>query len=223
MSILPIPCENGEMTQSHSRPQSLSAFRGFIQGKTRITLAWIFALVLGFSAREYPTLPGIFLCLAGATLRFWASGYLRKDSRPAVGGPYAFVRNPLYLGTYLMAIGTAWAVQNWILLGVGVILFAVIYHYIILDEEIKLKKIFKKPYTQYCKVVPRLFPRVWPRARPPFFPASSKELRKVNPDLSHHRFSYALALKNRAYEAYASFFGLIFFVAAVAWLWKHFS
>src|SRR6476661_4738649 len=84
-----------------------SWYRGFIQGKTRIVLAWIFVVVLGLSAKEYPTWPGIVLCFVGASLRYWASGYLRKDSRPAVGGPYAYVRNPLYLGTYLMALGTA--------------------------------------------------------------------------------------------------------------------
>src|SRR4051812_1068282 len=98
--------------------QKLNWYRGFIQGKTRITLAWGFAILLGLLAREYPTWPGIVLCFFGASLRFWASGYLRKDTRPAVGGPYAFFRNPLYLGTYLMAVGTAWSTENWALLGI---------------------------------------------------------------------------------------------------------
>src|SRR3954467_2732139 len=110
-----------------------SWYRGIIRGKTRIALAWIFAAILVFSARSYPSLPGIAVCFAGATIRYWASGYLRKDSRPAVGGPYAFVRNPLYLGTWLMAIGAALAVESWWLLGLMTVLFAVIYHFIILD------------------------------------------------------------------------------------------
>ena len=87
-------------------------FRGFVQGKTRIAMAWGFAIALGLSARQYPTWPGIVLCFLGATVRFWASGYLRKDSRPAVGGPYAWIRNPLYFGTYLMAVGTSWAIER---------------------------------------------------------------------------------------------------------------
>lgn len=196
--------------------QDLSWYRGFIQGKTRITLAWAFAIVLGFSAREYPTWPGILVCFIGAALRFWASGYLRKDSRPAVGGPYAFFRNPLYLGTYLMALGVAWAIENWILLGIATVLFAAIYHYIILDEEVKLKRIFKEPYLEYCKAVPRFFPRIWL----PFFPASKNQLLKVNPEISHHGFSWSLAMKNKAYEAFASFIGLIGFVTLVAYFWK---
>jgi protein-S-isoprenylcysteine O-methyltransferase Ste14 len=83
-------------------------FRALVRGRTRVALAWIFAALLIFAARTYPSWPGILLCFIGATVRFWASGYLRKDTRPAVGGPYAFVRNPLYLGTYLMAWEQLW-------------------------------------------------------------------------------------------------------------------
>jgi protein-S-isoprenylcysteine O-methyltransferase Ste14 len=194
---------------SHAGP---SWFRGFVQGKTRIVLAWIFAAFLVFSARNYPTWPGIWLCFFGATLRFWASGYLRKDSRPAVGGPYGFVRNPLYLGTYLMAVGTAWATENYILLGTITVLFAVIYHYIILDEETKLRTIFGEPYLQYLAAVPRFFPR--------FLPAPRAVKTSINPEPSHQVYSLPLAMKNKAYEAYASFAGLIGFVALVAYGWK---
>jgi len=195
----------------------LSWFRGFVQGKTRITFAWIFAILLGFSAREYPTWPGIVLCLVGATLRFWASGYLRKDTRPAVGGPYSFVRNPLYLGTYLMALGTALAIENWPLLAAATVLFAIIYHFIILDEETKLQRLFQGAYRDYCENVPRFFPRFWP----PFFPASREALSRINPEQNHHQFSYSLAMKNKACEAYLSFLGLIGGVGLVAFLWKH--
>lgn len=189
-------------------------FRGFIQGKTRIALAWAFAIALGLSAREYPKWHGIAVCFIGASLRFWASGYLRKDTRPAVGGPYALVRNPLYLGTYLMAVGTALAIESWWLLAFVSVFFAVIYHYIILDEETKLQRIFGEPYLKYCATVPRFFPRLWP--------ASSEALTAVNPETSHHAYSHELGMKNKAYEAYASFVGLIGLVTLVAYLWKQF-
>ncbi len=205
-------------TANHNLNGGLSWYRGFIQGKTRKSFAWVFAGVVGFSAREYPILPGVVLCFLGASLRYWASGYLRKDSRPAVGGPYAYVRNPLYLGTYIMALGIALAIQNWILLGIGTVLFAAVYHYIILDEEIKFRKLFKDSYVEYCKNVPRFFPKLWP----PFAPANSKTLKKINPELSHHRFSQSLAHKNKAYEAYLTFVGLIALVSAIAYFWKNF-
>ena len=189
-----------------------SWFRGFVQGKTRIVLAWIFAALLILCARDYPTLPGIIVCFVGATIRFWASGYLRKDSRPAIGGPYAFARNPLYLGTYLMALGTALAIQNAWLLGSITILFAIIYHYIILDEETKLSRIFGSPYETYKKSVPRFFPRLWP--------ASRVALEQVNPEPSHRKYDWGLSHKNKAYEAYVTFAVLIGFVAGIAYLWQ---
>ncbi|MGK5084052.1 isoprenylcysteine carboxylmethyltransferase family protein [Bdellovibrionota bacterium FG-1] len=195
-------------------------YRGFIQGKTRIALAWLFAIGLGFFARNYPQWPGIIVCFLGATIRFWASGYLRKDSRPAVGGPYAWVRNPLYLGTYLMALGTALAIEAWWLLGAASILFAAIYHYIILDEETKLRRIFGEPYEQYCRVVPRFFPRPWRVTQRTAMRESQKALTEVNPETAHHHYDWPLSMKNKAYEAFASFAGLIGFVAIAAWAWQ---
>jgi protein-S-isoprenylcysteine O-methyltransferase Ste14 len=187
-----------------------SWYRGFIQGKTRIVMAWVFAGLLGVAARDYPQWPGIVLCFLGASLRFWASGYLRKDSRPATGGPYAHVRNPLYLGTYIMAIGTAVSVVEWRLVATVTVLFAAVYHFIILDEEIKLVKIFGEPYRAYCKLVPRFFPRP--------LPASQTALTAVNPDVAEHRFSYSIATKNKAWEAYWSFLGLMAFVSLMAFI-----
>jgi hypothetical protein len=177
-------------------------FRGVIQGKTRIVLAWIFAILLILSARTPPAWPGVALCFVGATLRYWGSGYLRKDTRPAVGGPYAFVRNPLYLGTYLMALGTAAAAGSYWLFGVLSVVFAMIYHFIILDEETKLEKIFGEPYREYCARVSRFFPN-------PFKHASRGELLEINPEVAHLRFSHELAHQNKAYEAYVTFAALI--------------
>lgn len=193
--------------------QKLGWYRGFIQGKTRIVMAWVFAILLGLFARDYPKWHGIAVCFTGASLRYWASGYLRKDTRPAVGGPYALVRNPLYLGTYLMAIGTALSIEAWWTLLAMSIFFGAVYHYIILDEETKLQRIFGEPYSKYCQTVPRFIPRLWPA------PAASLEA--VNPEKSHWVFSSELATKNKAYEAYVSFIGLIGYVAALAYAWQN--
>lgn len=201
-----------DASQEPSSSEPASWIRGFIQGKTRIVLAWAFALLVGYFAREYPVWPGILVCFIGATLRFWASGYLRKDSRPAVGGPYAHTRNPLYLGTWLMAIGVAWAIQTYLLMLAVSILYAALYHYIILDEETKLRRIFGEPYLKYIAAVPRFFFRPWPAPR-----ATRLE---INPDPAHLRYDWQLSMKNKAYEAYASFAGLIGFVTLAAWIWK---
>lgn len=202
-------------TSSISYPpsQETSGYRGFIQGKTRVALAWVFAILLGLSARDYPKWHGIVLCFLGATLRFWASGYLRKDSRPAIGGPYAWVRNPLYLGTYLMALGTALAIEAWWLLASITVIFAAVYHYIILDEETKLIRIFGDPYVKYLQTVPRFFPKPWP--------ASRDSLREVNSDANHRSYCWKMSMKNKAYESYLTFAGIIGFVGAVAYFWQN--
>ncbi len=190
----------------------LNLFQGWIQGKTRILFAWFFVIGLGFFVPSMPwakAWPGVFLCFLGASLRYWASGYLRKDKRLAVGGPYAFSRNPLYLGTYLMAVGSVWMINHWLLLSFLSIFFAGIYHFIILAEEKKLQRIFHKTYTQYCQLVPRFFPSI----QCLFFPVRKKMLYQVNPESSHHHFSFDLAMKNKAYEAYAAFFGIL------GWVW----
>jgi len=191
-------------------------YRGFIQGKTRITFAWIFALLIGFLAQESPSFPGIFLCFLGASLRYWASGFLRKDNQLSVGGPYAHTRNPLYLGTYLMALGALLAIQAWIILAVLTVVFALIYHFIILDEETKLQKMFGTPYDQYCSLVNRFFPS--------FLPASREARLELNPHPDHLNFSHEIAWnKNKAYEAYLSFIGIIAYIYIASFIWSFFS
>jgi hypothetical protein len=183
--------------------------RSALRGRTRIGIAWIFAIILAVSTTQAPTLPGIILCFLGAALRIWAGGYLRKDSRPAVGGPYRFTRNPLYLGTYLMALGLALAIEAYVLLLVMSVVFAFLYHFIILDEEIKLEELFGEPYNQYKKLVPRFFPGTG-------FLKHANQL-MINPDADAAGFSTPLALKNKALDAIASFIGLIGAVSLIAY------
>ncbi len=111
-----------------------------------------------------------------------------------------------------MALGVAWAIEAWGLLAGCTVFFAILYYYIIIDEETKLRVIFGAPYLRYCELVPRFFPRPWP--------ASAQALTDVNPEPSHRKFSSELAKKNKAIEAYVSFAGLILFVALCAWVWN---
>lgn len=187
----------------------LTGYRAIIRGKTRILLAWFFVLVLGYFAQQYPCWPGILICFLGATLRFWASGYLEKDHHPAQEGPYAWVRNPLYLGTYLMAFGIVLSIQNLLLLVLSSLIFLAVYHYIILDEEEKLRVIFKDPYIEYCSRVPRFFPI--PMIKRPFTAVTKKS----------ESFSFQLAMKNKAFEAYYVFFGLLGWVILMAYCWQY--
>jgi len=173
----------------------------FFSGRRRFQLAWIFAVFLIFGAKQYPALPGILLCFFGATLRFIASGFLRKEAKLAVGGPYAFTRNPLYLGTFLMALGATLSVGAYALTAVMAVVFFLNYHYVIQHEEAKLPSYFGNSYLEYCNLVPRFLPR--------WVPPKKVELEKINPAPEVYRFSFELAQKNKAFEAYASFFAII--------------
>ena len=57
--------------------------------------------------RPWSLLAGLALGLVGEAIRIWASGHIEKTRVLATGGPYAHTRNPLYLGSTLMAAGIA--------------------------------------------------------------------------------------------------------------------
>ena len=108
----------------------------------RTAVAWSLALVL----------PGVWL-------RGYAAGYVKKNRELTQTGPYAHTRNPLYLGSMLIAAGFAVALLSWpvaLLLAVG---FAVIYVPVIASEERFLRAAFPG-FDDYCRRVPRLIPRL---------------------------------------------------------------
>ena len=184
----------------------MERYRGFIRGKTRIGLAWVGAIALVISARDYPTWPGVMICFLGATIRFWSSGYLIKDTELSRVGPYAYTRNPLYLGTFLMAVGTAVSIENLFLTAIIGALFMGVYHFIIMDEEEKLENKFGAAFEAYKREVPRF----WPSFSRLKAPSKSAE----------QPFSFSLALKNKAFEAYYSFAFLIGLVTLIAWIYQ---
>ena len=97
--------------------------------RLRVPLGYAaFALVV-FLARPSPLsmAVGIALAVLGESLRIWASGHIEKTERLATGGPYAYTRNPLYVGSALMAIGVAAASASVIVLAAVAVYFAVLY------------------------------------------------------------------------------------------------
>jgi len=184
--------------------------RSFFSGRRRFQLAWIFAILLVFSARQYPSTLGIALCFLGATLRFISSGFLRKEAKLAVGGPYSHTRNPLYLGTFIMALGAMVSVGAFWLTFVAGLVFFLNYHYVIAHEEQKLPDYFGASYLNYCTLVPRF----WPRLSAPM----RSELEQINSDPEGYAFSYPLAVQNKAFEAYVSFVALIAGMYLLVWV-----
>jgi len=101
------------------------------------------------------------LVLPGLWLRAYASGYVKKNRELTTTGPYAHTRNPLYLGSMLMAAGFAVALLSWPVALVLAIMFVVIYIPTIASEERFLRATFPE-FPDYCRRVPRLIPRLTP-------------------------------------------------------------
>ena len=127
------------------------------------------------------------LVLPGLALRAYASGYVKKNRELTVTGPYAYTRNPLYLGSMLIAAGFALALLSWLVAVALILGFAVIYVPVIASEERFLRAAFPG-FGEYCRRVPRLLPRLTP-ARTPGNQSGTG------------RFSLSLYLQHREYNA----------------------
>ncbi len=101
---------------------------------------------------------GTVLVIPGLVIRGLASGYVHKNEQLATGGPYAYTRNPLYLGSLVLAIGFAIAARSWWIGMVLCAMFFLIYLPVIRSEEQFLRRHFAH-YDAYAKHVPMLIPR----------------------------------------------------------------
>ena len=127
------------------------------------------------------------LTIPGVWLRAYASGYVKKNQELTQTGPYAHTRNPLYLGSVLIAAGFAVALLSWAVALALAVMFVVIYVPVIAGEERFLRSAFPD-FDDYCVRVPRLLPRLTP-AR---LPGSASQ---------SGAFSLSLYLRHREYNA----------------------
>lgn len=130
----------------------------------RVRLGYPLAIAVLFFARPNPRsiLYGALVGLVGLALRAWAAGYLHKQEVLTVTGPYAYTRNPLYLGSAVLALGVAIATRSWIsalLLGVYFIVF---YSVVMRKEENELRPRHITHFDRYAAAVPLFFPRLSP-------------------------------------------------------------
>ena len=86
---------------------------------------------------------------------------VQKDKQLTTGGPYAYSRNPLYLGSLMLAAGFAVAARSWAIVAIMLAMFAVIYIPVIAGEERYLRYTFPD-YDDYARHVPRMLPRLTP-------------------------------------------------------------
>jgi protein-S-isoprenylcysteine O-methyltransferase Ste14 len=180
-----------------------------IARRIRVPLGFVFAAVFLWLAR--PTgktmLLSLLLVLPGVWLRAYAAGYVRKNAELTFTGPYAYTRNPLYLGSMLIAFGFAAAAGSWAILIALTALFAVIYIPTIQSEEAYLREHFTG-FNEYAAKVPRLLPRITPA----LFPTSQ--------NASGGRFSWQQWQHHREYNALMGA-GAIYLALAVRLFLNH--
>jgi protein-S-isoprenylcysteine O-methyltransferase Ste14 len=148
-----------------------------------------FVLVGAFAWLAAPTpgslVAGLPVALVGVAARAWAAGHLKKNTELAMSGPYAYVRNPLYVGTLTTALGLAIAARQ---IGLAVLFglaFLLVYLPAIELEEQHLRKLFPG-FDAYAERVPMIVPR-------------------IPPIPSTERFQLSVYLRNREYEALGGF------------------
>ena len=175
-----------------------------IARRIRVPLGFVFGAFYFWFARPrlWSLAVGLVIAAAGLIVRTLASGHVTKNEALTTTGPYAYVRNPLYLGSVLVAAGFGLAAWNLSIAGGMVLIFAIIYFPVIRSEENFLQKKFPE-FRDYVHHVPRLFPRFTPYG------------------VSRGAFSWDLYLKHHEYNA---LIGAVLMVVALAakmvWL-KH--
>ncbi|MCE9544194.1 MAG: isoprenylcysteine carboxylmethyltransferase family protein [Planctomycetia bacterium] len=148
------------------------------------------------SFNQWPVISGTLLVLCGVLLRSWAAGTLTKMQQLTTTGPYRLVRNPLYLGSFMMMVGFLLILGDWWNM-LAVVPVIVLYTAKVRDEEKWLRAKFGTAFDEYAKRTPRFIPRSLP-------------------DL-HGNWRLAQWVKNREYQAcFSSFVAL-----AVLQLWHN--
>lgn len=152
--------------------------------RIRVPLGFVFSLVYFWLARptKISLVAATLVLLPGLVLRGLASGHVQKDKQLTTSGPYAYTRNPLYVGSLMLAGGFAIAARSWWIVAIMLLMFAVIYIPVIAGEERYLRQTFPD-YGDYARRVPRMLPR--------FTPYGGQQ----------SAYSSARYLKHREYEA----------------------
>ena len=168
-------------------------YADFVQ---RLRVASGFLLLVTFACLSRPSLSslaaGLPVSILGLFIRGWAAGHLAKDRQLATGGPYAYIRNPLYAGTLTTAAGIVIASRSIWLAIIFAAVFLLVYLPVIELEEQHLREIFAD-YATYAARVHRLLPLSKWRGR-------------------NGHFSWPLYRRNQEYKA------ALGFLIAVCWL-----
>lgn len=173
--------------------------------RIRVPLGFVTAALYLFELWRHAPRPAaiagsLILVVPGLALRAYASGYVKKNRELTQTGPYAYTRNPLYLGSILIAAGFAVALGSWLVALVLAVGFGIIYVPVIASEEAFLRSTFPG-FNEYCRRVPRLIPRLTPAPPASETVSATQQTTSGVDSASSGRFSLALYLRHREYNA----------------------
>lgn len=146
----------------------MTKLKGHPMEAVKVIIVWAFILALAWFATpsERSLVAGLPLVVAGLLVRGWAAGHLVRNKQLATSGPYAYVRDPLYVGRFFLLCGFAVVADSpvtYVLFGVGLLAFFLDYMPRKLRKETqRLQRHFGQEYTEYHCQVRSLIPRLTP-------------------------------------------------------------
>jgi len=160
---------------------------------------------------------GVPLVLLGEAIRTWAAGHLLKDEALTVGGPYGYVRNPLYLGSLISTIGFLAILGDFRLAVAFLAIALAIYLPIVRQEENYLRRMHGAAFHAYAQAVPALIPRLNPANMDPVGRTSSLPEASVR----RSRFEWRRVWLNKEHKTWAGLVVLFGLLALRARLFGH--
>lgn len=150
-------------------------------------------LLAGWPAELFEML-GYALLVAATLWRIWCLVFIAgsKNDELAQLGPYSIVRNPLYIGNFLGAVGFGFAVEMPYLAVVIAVAFALLYPSVVAREEARLAELFGERYRQYCARVPRWLPELSQYREPETLNVAPRHIRKGILDAMWFLWAFAL-------------------------------
>ena len=139
-------------------PHPVVAF--LFRRRTLIVLLAIIALIPWAQPKPGMLAAGVLLAVLAEAWRIWAAGTIHKTEELTTGGPYAYVRHPLYVGSFLHSVAYCLISGRWESFAIVVPLFLITYGAAVSTEEAMLYKIFGERYADYSRRVPRFIPRL---------------------------------------------------------------
>ena len=177
----------------------MSSSYSALAARIRVPSGFLLAALYMIFAQPTPArlLWGGGVALAGLLLRGWSAGHLEKNRQLATSGPYAYTRNPLYVGSALAGIGFCIAGGRWWFFVLLIAFLTAVYWPVIRNEQAHLRRLFPEDFATYAQSVPAIVPRLipWREGRP-----------------AQTRFAWKRYGQNREYEAFFAYVVILLFL-----------